>query len=125
MTTHIPLEHGAHVMNTDDPTYHDFARDLRALADTFDRLADQLPMCRYPKQGIKILMSMEYLGQVTQAAEALGIKVCEEGGHTDAMWDQGLIHVNYNHISAAHWSKFKAEQARFKKMLEAESVDAP
>ena len=59
-------------------TYHDYAKDLRALADLFDTHADDLPLPHYAEQGLDIQIHVAELADVSQAAKALDVQISDK-----------------------------------------------
>jgi len=65
-------------------TYHDYAKDLRTLADLLDAHTSDLPLPKYANQGLTIDIHTAEAIDVVQAAKTLGSKVEIRRGHTTA-----------------------------------------
>jgi hypothetical protein len=80
-------------------TYADYAKDLRALALTFELLEPDLPMPRYAEQGLNITIQTFEAADVIQAAKALNTDVDIHNGHTTTTTDFGTVTFEFVHVS--------------------------
>lgn len=90
-------------------TFHDYAKDLRILADLFDTNADDLPLPQYSGQGLGVDIHVAEARDVLTASEALTTQVSRRNGHTTTQTDVGTIHLRFIHVTdtamAAHSAK--------------------
>jgi len=98
--------------STDTPTYGDFARDLRVLANHFDALDGRLPLPHYPGQGLEIMIHTASHLDVDQAAKILDVPTLRVHGHTTSVLDVGTVHLKFVHVDAAAMAAYKARMAR-------------
>jgi hypothetical protein len=89
--------------------YHDYAKDLRGLADLLD--VTTLPLPKYPQQGLSIDIHVASSDDVEQAAWTLGARANHGNGHTTLVVDLETVHLKFVHIDAAARAKHKAWMA--------------
>jgi hypothetical protein len=94
--------------DTATPTYGDFARDLRVLADRFDALDGRLPLPHYPSQGLTIDIHTASHLDVDQAAGILDVPTRKHGGHTTAALGVGTVTLSFVHVDDATMAQHKA-----------------
>ena len=80
-------------------TYHDYAKDLRALADILD--VTTLPLPKYPQQGLSIDIHVASSDDVEQAAWTLGARANSSNGHTTLVVDLDTVHLKFVHVDDA------------------------
>ena len=97
--------------STINPTYDDYARDLRTLAAHFVILADRLPLPRYPEQGLGIDVYMASHLDVDQAAKILGVPTGRHNGYTTAKFGTGTVKLRFIHVSDTAMAEYNARQA--------------
>ena len=96
---------------TTDPSYRLFAADLYTLADTLENNADDLPLPKYPKQGLSIEIHVAFANDVFEAARVLNVDTEIRAGHTTAQLDVGTIHLRFVHVEDAAMAAHKTRQA--------------
>jgi len=98
------------------PTYGDFARDLRRLADLLDDAGYRLPLPHYPTQGLTIDIHTASHLDVDQAAGILDMETRRRGGHTTAMLGVGTVTLTFVHVNDATMAQHKARMDYAKTM---------
>lgn len=91
-------------------TYHDYARNLRALAGILDGLDGRLPLPRYPEQGLDIQIHVASHLDVDQAAGILDVPTRLHNGHTTTTLDVGTVTLGFVHVNDAAMAEYKARQ---------------
>jgi hypothetical protein len=89
-------------------TYHDYAKDLRALADILD--VTTLPLPKYPEQGLSVDIHVASRSDVEQATRTLDAKANYRNGHTTLMVDFETVHLKFIHIAGAAMAAHRVRQ---------------
>jgi hypothetical protein len=97
-------------------TYHDYAKDLRALADLLDTHTSDLPLPKHANQGLTIAIHTAEAIDVVQAAKTLGVEIEIRRGHTTADVEIDTVHLGFIHINGDAMAEFNLRQAYAKTM---------
>jgi hypothetical protein len=93
------------------PTWCDFAADLRALAADLASVKD-LPLPRYPNQGLSIDIVTATADDVDQAARTFSVEaVHKDSGHTKAAVAVGMVTLTFIHCDDAAMATYEVRQA--------------
>ena len=91
-------------------TYYDYAKDLHQLANMLE-YADELPLPRYPGQGLGIDIHVDSPDDVDKVAIAFDMKVDRHNGHTTAELTVGTVQMRFVHIEDAAMAQYEARMA--------------
>ena len=103
--------------------FHDYAHDLRLLADILDATAADLPLPMYANQGLTIGIHTAEAIDVVAAAKALGTEVKIRNGHTTTAVDIDTVCVEFIHVDVDAMARYNLRQA-YAKTMPAKSVSS-
>ena len=92
--------------------FHDYAHDLRLLADILDQAAPDLPIPKYATIPLTIDIGAAEQRDVLIAANALGVNPkITDTGHTTATLMIDTVELRFIHITDTAMGAYKAKQA--------------